>query len=193
MSEKLKSIFKSYLIIGLVFVALGVIMLIWPDKSLKILCIVLGVLFAIVGLVMVMTYILSKRDDAHSFILLSGLIQIALGIALMAKPEFFIEVFQIFIGIIMLYGCVLMFIHAYQLKNVKGPIYWLSIIFATITLALSVIMLINPKAFASFIVQLEGVALVVEGLSMIICLHDMRTAEKKTEKEQDLIEAPKDN
>ncbi|MBQ7499886.1 MAG: DUF308 domain-containing protein [Clostridia bacterium] len=193
MSEKLKSIFKSYLIIGLVFVALGVIMLIWPDKSLKILCIVLGVLFAIVGLVMVMTYILSKRDDAHSFILLSGLIQIALGIALMAKPEFFIEVFQIFIGIIMLYGCVLMFIHAYQLKGVKGPIYWLSIIFATITLALSVIMLINPSAFASFIVQLEGVALVVEGLSMIICLHDMRTAESKIEKEKKLIEAPKED
>ena len=192
MSEKLKNLFRSYLFDGLIFVALGTVMLVWPESSLKILCIVLGALLGVVGLVMVMTFILNRRDDAHSFGLLSGLIQIALGVALIVKPEFFINVFQIFVAIIMLYGCILMFIHAYQIRSEKGIVYWLSIIFAVITLILAVLMLINPEAFASFMVQLEGVSLIVEGLSMIICLHNMRTEAKKTEKEQKQLEEAKE-
>lgn len=177
--DKLKKIIKSYLFDGLILVALGVTMLIWPSGSLKILCIVIGGLLGIVGLVMALSYIINKRDDAHSFSLLSGIVQIALGISMIVKPDFYINVFQILTAIIMLYGCILMFIHAYKLKSEKGAIYILSIVFAFLTLLLAIIMLINPSAFASFIVQLQGVSLIIEGLSMIIVLHDMRTAETK--------------
>ena len=75
-----------------------------------------------------------------------------------------------------LYGAALMFAQAWMLRSFRGRDFTLALVCACVTLVLAVIILVDPVAFASFITQLHGIALIVEGLSMLLVLRKVKKA-----------------
>ena len=180
MKSKVTSIFKSYLFDGLLLVALGVIMLIWPGEALQILCIGGGVLLIVVGLIKGIYFFVNKENGKVIYLIIA-IAEIALGIALIIEWEFFIKAFQFITGIILIYGSGLMFVRAIALRHEKGPMFVLSIIFGVLILVFAALILLNPLVFAEFVTQLHAVALILEGLSMIIIMsrvQEIKAAEK---------------
>lgn len=169
MQSRIKNAFKSYLFDGLLLVALGVVMLIWPEDALKILCIGGGILLIVLGLIKSIVFFANKEDHSVPGLII-GIAEIALGIALIIKWDFFITAFQFITGIILIYGSGLMFIRAFALRREKGPIFAASIVFGILILVFAALILLNPLKFAAFITQLHAVALILEGLSMIIVM-----------------------
>ena len=166
-SKKVVDLLKSYVFDGFLLIALGLVMLIWPENSLMTICIVAGIIIGVMGFVRCIAFFVDKKKDQSPTDLLMGVILLAAGVALIVKSDFFISVFQYITGVILIYGAILMFAHAYTLRREKGPLFLFSLIFAIVTTALAVVILINPLSFASFITRLHGVALIIEGLSMI--------------------------
>ena len=171
MKGKIKKLLLSYIFDGLVLIALGVAMLVWPEESLKTLCIIVGSLFILVGFVKIVGFIVNKSGERTAGELFVGILQFAFGAALVIKSGFFIDVFQVITGVILIYGAILMFIHAFKLRVYKGVMFALSLIFASITAVLAVIIIINPSQVASFMTQLHGISLVIEGVAMLMVLH----------------------
>ncbi len=164
MAKKVSEMFKSYVFDGLLFIALGIAMIIWPKESLKTLCFVIGAVFAVMGIIKIIAVLAKKVKPSSGLIV--GLLQIAVGCAFIFASDFFITVFHYIIACILLYGSVLLFINAFNLRKVFRMMFLCSLIFAIITVILAVIILLNPVA----ITILHGISLIVEGLAMVIVL-----------------------
>ena len=170
MTAKIKKLFTSYLFDGLLLIALGVVMLLWSGAPLKVLCNIIGIILIVLGVIKAISFLANKNNDRKITALLIGFLQLAVGIVLLAKSDFFVAFFQYVTAALLLYGCFLLFRQAYKLRKTKGKVYTASIVFACVTLVLAVVMIVNPFAITSFITQLNGVSLIVEGLAMIIAL-----------------------
>ncbi|MBQ3878928.1 MAG: DUF308 domain-containing protein [Oscillospiraceae bacterium] len=177
----LKKVFRSYVFDALILIALGVVILVWPDESLRALCICIGVVLGLVGLFKIIAFAADKSSERSPLDVLFGLFQIVLGAAFIIKSDFFIGAFQIITGVILLYGSILMFIQAIRLRAIRGPMFVLSLIFAVLTLLLAVVILVNPIEFAAFMTQLHGISLIIEGAAMLIVLHRVKTDVKAEE------------
>ena len=164
MAKKITSMFKSYVFDGVLLIALGIAMLIWPQESLKTLCYVIGAVFAAMGIIKVIAFLAKKSKNSSGMFV--GLLQIAIGCALIFASDFFISFFHFITAFILLYGAIMMFINAFNLRKVFGMMFMISLIFAVITLVFAIIILTNP----AFLIQLGGIALIVEGLAMVVVL-----------------------
>ena len=171
MEQKIKDYFRSYIFDGVLLILLGVAMLIWPEGALKTLFYIVGAVVGVMGLIKVIMFFTGKNAERQPSDLVLAFAELAIGIALIVKSDFFIEFFNIVLAIMLAYGAILMFAQAVITKEHKGLFFVLSLVFAAITLVLAVIIFIDPKGFASFMTQLRGIALIIEGLAMIIVLH----------------------
>ncbi|MBR2789417.1 MAG: DUF308 domain-containing protein [Eggerthellaceae bacterium] len=174
MASTLKKVFRSYVVDGLLLVALGVAILIWPDTSLKVLCIAIGVALCVMAAVKGAMFALGSEAGRRVLDLLIAIVDLALGIALIVQSDFFISLFQIVVGVILLYGSVLLFIQAIQLREIRGFFFVAAIVFGVLTAALGVVILMNPAAFASFIMQLQGVAIIFLGVGLIVVMQRIK-------------------
>ena len=172
----MKDALKSYLFDGILLIILGVVLVIWPDTSLSTFCALAGVVLAIMGLVKLVFYLANVGGIRRWVDIPVGIVQFLLGASLVIWPTFFINLFQIVVGIVVVYGSLLLIIRAVQLRTMGGPLFVSSVVFGILTLILGVIIIMNPAQFASIMVQLEGVALIVEGIALVAVMH---TAKKK--------------
>jgi len=168
--DKLKKILTSYIFDGIVLILIGIAVIIWSELALDILFRVIGAVFAVLGIVKLIMFFVNKNNDRKATDLLTALLQIVLGAALLIKPDFFVKYLFIIIGVIMVYGSILMLIRAVKLRREKGAMFVLSLVFGILTLVLGAVIIWNPAAFANFIMILYGISLIIEGLAMLIVL-----------------------
>ena len=179
MGEKTKKLLSNYLFDGILLIILGIIILVWPDGSRKILCIAIGIVLGIMGIIKCITYFVNKNGDHQVKDLLIGILQLGCGIALIAASDFFITVFQYITGIILVYGAIVMLVQAYRSRGEKKSKMILSIVFACITIILAIIIFINPASFGTFMTQLYGISLIVAGLAMVIVMRGAKQDKAK--------------
>lgn len=168
--EKRKSIFRSFVFDGILLIALGLALAIWPDVALEIICVIIGAVIGVMGLIRCIIYFIVKDENSKASDLLLGILQICIGLAFIVARLFFIKSFFIIFGVMLIYGSLMLLIRAFLLRAVGGITFTTAIAFGLITLALGIIIFIQPAAFASFITVLEGISLVIEGLGMIVVL-----------------------
>jgi uncharacterized membrane protein HdeD (DUF308 family) len=179
MSQKTKKLFSSYIFDGFLLVALGVVMLIWTGTY-DMLCYIIGGIAALLGVLKVVSYIVNKSGERKALNLLLGVILFAFGLALIIRPSFFETMFQVITGVILVYGAIIMFIHAIKLRKEKGAMFVMSLVFACLTTIFAVLVFIDPfDPESKARVVVHAVALIIEGLAMIAVLHNIKPDEPK--------------
>ncbi len=174
MLNRIKQYLRSYIVEGVLMIVLGVLMLIYSGSVIDALCRIVGILLIVFGGLQAVSFFMDKDKAKLPQTLLTGLLLLGLGIALASAPKTFANILFVIVGVLLLYGSVLMLANAYNLRKTKGPLFLLSLILGLITLALGVVILFNPDGFKSFIVTLQGIALIVEGISMIAVLSRLK-------------------
>lgn len=169
-----KSYLRNYIFDGIILAVLGVVMLVWPNDALKVLCCVSGGLLAVMGFIRLALYLLSSKEDRTISALIIAIGQLAVGLTLILASDFFVKMFYVVTGLILAYGAFLMFIRMIQLRRIKGPMFFISMIFGILSLIFAVIILINPEQFAQVSTHIQGAALVIEGIGMIIVLRNLK-------------------
>ena len=172
--EKTKGFLRSYTFDGIMFIILGCFMLLWPEIFLNSLCIFLGSFVGFVGLVRLITFFVSERGTRIAADLVSGVLLLGFGIALIAVPSFFIRIYQYITGAVLIYGAILLFIQSYRMRDVKGSRFILSTILGVIIIILAVIIIVNPEAFARNMTQINGISLIIDGISMVLIMRDLK-------------------
>lgn len=89
---------------SLITIVLGVLLIVWPDTVIKIIAYVVGTFLIIKGAYQVINYFVVKgQNDFFNNGLLSGVISVLIGLALLLIGEEIANVFRIIIGIWMIY------------------------------------------------------------------------------------------
>ena len=158
------------LIAGILCVAAGIAVFVFPLESYVTLSIIFGVLMVIVGAVQLIVASSSNNYLAmRGYVITGGVLDLILGFFLCLYPGVTLVLLPIMLGIWMMYHSFMIIAFGGDLDtfNIKGN--GLVIASGIVLLILSILILMNPfSAGIAAVVVLTGVGLVVFGLILVI-------------------------
>ena len=145
---------RSSIAAAVVTLLLGLALVFWPNRSVGILCMLLGAAVLLTGILYILGWFSWRRDRVS-----------ALGVWMLSSPASLIRVVQYIFGAVLLFHGVVDLQAAWTLMSRRWPRWWLDMILGALTLALGVLVLINPFGAFAALVVLIGLSLVFDGAS----------------------------
>lgn len=155
----------SSILAALVTIALGVLLVWWPDRSMEFLCLLLGVAIFSIGIVYILGWLARRKKGIPAFFVLPGVILCALGVWLMTSPDSVIILIQYIFGAVLIFHGVIDLQGALALASHRWNRWWMDLLLTALTIGLGVLILLNPFGTFGALVVLIGVALIFDGLS----------------------------
>lgn len=170
---------RSSAMIALVTIVFGVVLVLWPNRSVSVICAMLGGALLISGLLYVIAWFAGKgRAGAPVFMIIPGVVLAGLGVWLMTSSQTVIALIQYVFGAVVIFHGILDLQGAFVLLRQKMPRWWAALLLAAITFGLGLIILINPMDAFSALVAMIGVALVYDGVSDLWLILLLRKSKK---------------
>lgn len=141
----------------------GLIFLVYPDVSVTVIGIIFGLLIAILGGVLIYTYLKRREIPLFRFNLIYGILGVILGILTIISPFTFTQVITIFIGIWIFYMAVIKIDFAVRLKLLEERSWLFLLVSALLEIFMSILIFINP--FSNLIItEIAGAYFVLCGI-----------------------------
>lgn len=177
-AEQLSKNWTTLLLNGLVLIVAGV--LIWSiDWSVRSLSTFLGALFIFEGIWVMMTAGISNRSAN----LLTGLLSIAAGIAIIAWPGPSLTVLGIFLGCWLIVIGTITISGAFAARRVL-PDWWMLLLLGLAEVPLGVLALAAPGATLAALVTVAGIWAVVIGTMRVVLAFEVRRLPKDLDEAQ---------
>ncbi len=164
----LKSIRNSLVATSVLYIVLGVILLIFPETSLKLACTVIGVITLIYGGVRIASYFRDGGVYSNRFDLFFGVVLAAVGVFLLVCPQFIVSLIPIGLGIYILVDSFTAMKKALDMKALGFERWWVSFLVALLLAAFGVVMIINPFGTVASLVMFIGVGFIFDGVYTIV-------------------------
>ena len=174
---------KNYFISAILTIALGAVLVIWPDWSGRILCYLLGAALILMGGIQLIVCIRAERIGFYSkFSMLMNIILILLGVWVCIRPDTVLTLVPVIIGIVMLiHGCMdLQF--TMDIKHAGSGKWWIALIFALVTLTLGVFLVMHPFLAFEITMLIIGIGLLYDGISDLVLMIVAAYAQHQSDK-----------
>lgn len=150
---------------AVVFILLGLILLLFPNATMILVCTIIGWGVLISGVVALIDAI---RNGNGGFGVAAGVIGIILGIYLVARPGFLASIIPFVVGIVLVVNGILNLVTAARNKDVFGKRYAPSLAGGVLTVIFGILILCNTFYTASMIVRFIGLGLILGAVSNLI-------------------------
>ena len=163
----------GYLVISAALCILGVLLIVYPTISAKVLCYILGGVLTVYGIIKMVGYFSKDLYRlAFQYDLASGALITALGVIMLVIPDGVISVTHTVIGILILADGLFKIQIAIDAKRFGVSRWWLIAAAAILTGVIGLLLILHPFAGAAAAMILMGVGLLAEGilnLSVVLC------------------------
>lgn len=148
---------------------LGFVLVLWPENAIKYLVITIGVLFMLPGIFSILNYILQKKDndEALSMFPIEAAGSILLGIWLVVKPAFFVNILMYLLGFLLVIAGVQQIFSLVRARR-WTIVGWGFYIIPVLLLLTGILILTDPFGFAASTFIIFGVASIIYGFSELI-------------------------
>ncbi len=166
-----------FLLQGLVFSALGIIMILFPATLPAIMSIVIAVALFITAISAIWAYVQSRKKEAKNewYLIVGSIVAVGLGIWLIIDSKLLLKLLAIAIGVWMLIRSIQIIGTAITMKSF-GAIDWLwFILVGLVTGLFAIIFLTSPEAMGTGTMVLAGVALLLVGIYYFVLLFQKKT------------------
>ena len=188
MKEK-KRLKTSYVLVSLGYVILGAVFLLRPELSLNVVCYALGTLVIVYGIVHLITYFVKDRlESAFRYDMVIGIVAVALGIFILICPQLVASVLPFLIGIFILLSSIMKVQNAVDMKRTEHPRWWLFLVFALISAALGVTLIMNPFGSAAVLMMFVGASLLADGVMSLWSMLGLALSLRKVKKAMKALE-----
>lgn len=161
----LKKFKNTFMTFSILYIILGVVIIIWPEISARIICNVLGILTLAFGAVKVISYFSKDTSNmTFGFDLAQGILYIILGIFVLSSPNVVISILPFILGLVIVIDSIIRMQLAVDLKRAQYTKWSTSLILAIITGIFGAILLFNPFAGGMALTIYMGISLVVDGV-----------------------------
>lgn len=160
----IKTLKVVFALMSVGLMAMGVCLMIWPGASVSAICVGLGALAVVYGVVRMAGYFCNDLYRlAFQFDLAVGLLSILVGAVLLLHSDRVMAYLPILIGVFLLVDSVLRFQTAMDAKAFGMGKWWVILAAAILGAVLGVWLLVRPGESAVDLVRLLGLALVIDG------------------------------
>lgn len=174
MFETFRSIRANMIVAAIGCIALGVILLAFPDTFLRIACYVIGALLIAYGAVGILGCV--REHMLHVPTVLISVVAAGVGIFIIAQPKIVSSILPIIFGLILILDAILNIRHAIGLHRFGDPSGKIVLILGVITLIFGLVILFNPYSTAKMTFRLIGIAMLYNGISDFLILFRMNRA-----------------
>ena len=167
-SEKAGQLKKSKIIAGIASALLGIVLLFWPGLTMEIICQVVGAFLGITGILTAAVFFTQpKENPTRAASLVAGIPLAILGLFIFLRPGFLIEFIPIVVGFIVILDGAANLMEAIGVMHQGYDKWWVSLIFALLTIILGLMLVLRPFGIAKFIMRMIGIVVLYNGLSDI--------------------------
>lgn len=192
MNKTARSFEINMIISTILTLILGIILIIAPEESLKLITILIAFILFIIGIIQVYDYIKKPSEERiNSISLILGIILICIGIFLYIRNEALVKFITSIIGLVVVIKSLFKIQYAFNIKSIsKKWIY--NLIVGLISLIVGLFLLINPFRSAEIFLKIIGIVLVIgsilELIETYLVLHSL-----KDSKELNYVEKQKED
>ena len=178
----------GYIVMSLALCAFGIVLIVLPDISAKILGIVCGVIASAFGCVRLVCYFSKDLYRlAFQYDLPLGILLIVLGVIMLTRPDSLMTFICVSTGLYILTDSLFRMRISAEARRFGIREWWLILALAIVTAVCGLLLLIRPGDGSRLLVVLLGISLLAEG---IMSLSTVLTAVKIIRHQQpDVIEA----
>ena len=167
----LRYVKNGMLVFSIIYIALGVLLLAMPQTSLLWICYAFGAVVLITGIVCLIQYARIRGSGfAAPFMLVGGVITAGLGLFTLARPAVVASFLPVVFGLFILIDGCSRIGTAVELARRQADRWWLVLLFSVLSIALGILLLVNPFGAAVSVVMLCGVLLIIEGAVNLACV-----------------------
>ncbi len=167
--EQVREVKKSFCVLSAAYIVLGLVLLIWPDISVRTFCYVFGVGMIIFGCAHLILYFTKdKLQSVMQMDMVSGIVGLATGIYILLKMEYMLEIIPFALGIVALMGAVVKLQHAVDLKRFGARRWYIMLLFSIVLFGFGAMLIANPFEGLEIIVILIGVSLITDGIGNLV-------------------------
>jgi len=166
MERILKKIKTNVMVSALICIALGVVLVVWPGLSVKVVCMAIGVVLVLNGISRLMNFIFGKDDSVFSQMnLIMGIIITVIGGWILFQPGTIIAMIPILVGIIIVIHGINNLQQTVSLCQSRYDKWWVALLLALLTIGFGVLLIFNPFAAVDTLIRFIGAFLVYDGAS----------------------------
>ena len=174
--DRMSQLKKSKLIAGIISALLGSVLLFWPGLTMELICQFVGAALGITGILTAAVFFTQPKDSPfRAASLIAGIPLALLGLFVFLRPSFLIEFIPVVVGVIILMDGVANLLETFSLMKQGYSRWWISLIFAVLTIALGIVLLMQPFGVATVIMQAIGIIILYNGLSDIFIASRIKT------------------
>ncbi|MCC8066973.1 MAG: DUF308 domain-containing protein [Clostridiales bacterium] len=184
--KKVKEFSRSYIFLSVLYVAIGIVLLLWPSLSIEKIGKGLGIIMIVVGATYGVIYFTgNKRQEGYlQFDLVIGIIAVAFGVFILLTPEFLGMVLPFAMATVLLLGAIVKIQSAVSMKRLFIRHWYLGVIGALIIIALGIVLLVFPFKKDEQMLLYIGICLILDGTTNLLGLFCISFRTKKLEKIQ---------
>lgn len=169
MREFLKSIKTNILGSAVLCIILGIVLMVYPDTSLTLVCQAVGVIVLVTGIGFIISHIRGGLFSLfYKLDLILGLLFLILGVYILMNPWGLLSIIPVVFGVLLIYHGISDLGQAMELRKYEADRWWISVIIAAITLALGFVIMSNPFETIDMLMRIIGACLVYDGLSNLL-------------------------
>lgn len=172
MYEAWKKLRTGGLSINICTLVLGILMLIWPDISMVVACVILGLVCIVNGIYELVRYFkLGLAGMFFRFDLSLGLFSILIGILLLLHPYGAITFLPIATGFYMMIGSITDIQLSIEMYRSQLRHWWISLVLGIINIFLAIAVTLNPFDAAEVLMCLIALVLIVKSVQNVYFLY----------------------
>ncbi len=174
--DRMSQLKKSKIIAGIISLVLGAVLLFWPGLTMGLICQIVGAALAVTGVLTAAVFFTQPEDSPFRvWSLIAGILIAAAGAGIFMRPAFLIELIPVVVGVIVLIDGTANLFETIGLMRQGYSRWWISLIFAVLTIILGIILIMRPFGVAQVITQAIGVIMMYNGISDIFIASRIKT------------------
>lgn len=189
MGNLLKRLKTNIIISAILCVVLGIVLVVWPDLSMKIVCIAVGAVLLIGGGVRLAVYFSTRDGSMYAQAnLIMGIVLAVVGIWILLKPDKVLAIIPIIVGIVIVLHGINDLQQAVTLYKDKYDKWWVALILGLLTIGFGVLLICKPFEALDTVVMLIGTFLIYDGLSDIWIVSRIYRTAKALKQEAEAVD-----
>lgn len=185
----LKRLKTNIVISATLCILLGIVLVVWPDLSMQIVCTAIGAVLLIGGGVRLAAYFTEKDGSVYAQMnLITGIILAVVGIWILLQPDKVLAIIPIIVGIVIALHGVNNLQQAVSLCKEKYDKWWVALILGLLTVGLGVLLVCRPFEALDTAVMMIGLFLIYDGISDIWIVSRIYRTAKTLKQEVEAID-----